>query len=74
MNSFDYASFHSWTSLLCYIGAVEMVEPEAFHSKCDDHYNTLTILKARESSFIFGSFTSAIRIIINQMKMHLYLV
>jgi hypothetical protein len=29
-----------------------------FHSKCDGHENTLTILKATESSFIFGAFTS----------------
>jgi hypothetical protein len=31
---------------------------EVFHSKCDEHENTLTILKAKESSFIFGAFTS----------------
>ena len=30
-----------------------------FHSKCDGHANTLTILKANGSSFIFGGFTSA---------------
>jgi hypothetical protein len=29
-----------------------------FHSKCDGHANTLTILKAKESQFIFGGFTS----------------
>jgi len=29
-----------------------------FHSKCDGHSNTLTILKAEESSFIFGGFTT----------------
>ena len=29
-----------------------------FHSKCDGHENTLTILKAQESSFIFGAYTS----------------
>jgi hypothetical protein len=29
-----------------------------FHSKCDGHANTLTILKASESSFIFGGFTT----------------
>jgi hypothetical protein len=29
-----------------------------FHSKCDGHANTLTILKAKGSSFIFGGFTS----------------
>jgi len=29
-----------------------------FHSKCDGHTNTLTILKAKESSYIFGGFTT----------------
>jgi hypothetical protein len=29
-----------------------------FHSKCDGHSNTLTILKAKESEFIFGGFTT----------------
>ncbi len=28
-----------------------------FHSKCDGHSNTLTILKAKESKFIFSCFT-----------------
>ena len=30
-----------------------------FHSKCDGHANTLTLFKASETSFIFGTFTSA---------------
>jgi hypothetical protein len=30
----------------------------AFHSKCDGKSNTLTIFKAKESSYIFGGFTS----------------
>jgi hypothetical protein len=29
-----------------------------FHSKCDGHSNTLTLIKAKESSYIFGGFTS----------------
>ena len=29
-----------------------------FHSKCDNHSNTLTIFKAKQSSNIFGGFTS----------------
>jgi hypothetical protein len=29
-----------------------------FHSKCDDHANTLTIFKAKQSKFIFGGFTN----------------
>ena len=28
------------------------------HSNCDGHSNTLTIFKANQSSYIFGSFTS----------------
>ena len=30
-----------------------------FHSKCDGHSNTLTILKAKQSEFIFGGYTTA---------------
>ena len=33
--------------------------PCDFHSKCDGHSNTLTILKANGSGFIFGAFTTA---------------
>ncbi len=29
-----------------------------FHSKCDGHSNTLTILKAKQSSYIFGGYTT----------------
>jgi hypothetical protein len=29
-----------------------------FHTKCDGHSNTLTILKAKESKFIFGGYTT----------------
>jgi hypothetical protein len=29
-----------------------------FHSKCDGHSNTLTILKAKQSKFIFGGYTT----------------
>ena len=29
-----------------------------FHSKCDGHWNTLTIFKAKQSSYIFGGFSS----------------
>jgi hypothetical protein len=29
-----------------------------FHSKCDSHTNTLTILKAKGSEFIFGGYTT----------------
>jgi hypothetical protein len=33
-------------------------EPSDFHSKCDGHSNTLTILKAKGNEFIFGGFTT----------------
>jgi hypothetical protein len=29
-----------------------------FHSKCDGHWNTLTILKEKKRSYIFGGFTT----------------
>jgi hypothetical protein len=29
-----------------------------FHAKCDGHSNTLTILKAKQSSYIFGGYTT----------------
>ncbi len=32
--------------------------PRDFHSKCDGHANTLTILKAKKSSNIFGGYTT----------------
>ena len=30
-----------------------------FHTRCDGHSNTLTILKTKQSQFIFGGFTTA---------------
>ena len=44
---------------LLYRANVHGFESNHFHSKCDGHANTLTILKASKSSFIFGGFTSA---------------
>jgi hypothetical protein len=32
-----------------------------FHSKCDGHSNTLTILKTKDSSYIFGGFAAVSR-------------
>ena len=45
-----------WT--LLYRGTRDGFEPSDFHSKCDGHSNTLTILKAKESAYIFGGFTT----------------
>ena len=43
---------------LLYKATLDGFRAEDFHSKCDGHTNTLTILKADFSSFIFGAFTS----------------
>jgi len=51
-------SFKDKFSLL-YKGSQDGFGVEDFHSKCDGHENTLTILKAQESSFIFGGFATA---------------
>jgi hypothetical protein len=45
-----------WT--LLYRGTRDGFGADVFHSKCDGHSNILTLLKAKESSFIFGGFTS----------------
>jgi hypothetical protein len=45
-----------WT--LLYRGTRDGFGASDFHSKCDGHSNTLTILKAHGTSFIFGGFTS----------------
>ncbi len=43
---------------LLYRGTIDGFRSSVFHSKCDDHSKTLTILKAKESNYIFGGFTS----------------
>jgi hypothetical protein len=43
---------------LLYRGTRDGFGSNDFHSKCDGHSNTLTILKAKESSYIFGGFTT----------------
>jgi hypothetical protein len=45
-----------WT--LLYRGTRDVFGSDIFHSKCDGHNNSLTILKAKGSSYIFGGFTS----------------
>ncbi len=42
-----------------YRGTRDGFGSDVFHSKCDGHSNTLTIFKARGSSYIFGGFTTA---------------
>jgi hypothetical protein len=41
---------------LLYRGTRDGFGSNDFHSKCDGHSNTLTILKAEQSSYIFGGF------------------
>ena len=43
---------------LLYRASEHGFESNDFHSKCDGKANNLTILKASESSFIFGGFTT----------------
>jgi hypothetical protein len=45
-----------WT--LLYRGTRDGFGSRDFHSKCDGHSNTLTILKVKGSEFIFGGFTT----------------
>jgi hypothetical protein len=44
---------------LLYRGGRDGFCAKDFHTKCDDHSNTLTIIKAKASSNIFGGFTSS---------------
>ena len=43
---------------LLYRGTRDGFGAANFHSKCDGHNNTLTILQANGSSYIFGGFTT----------------
>lgn len=54
----EFNSNHSFK--LCYRASQDGFGSNEFHLKCDGISNTLTILKASKSEFIFGGFTSAI--------------
>ncbi len=56
INLYEFSPNDKWS--LLYRGTRDGFSPHAFHSKCDDHSNTLTILKAAESSYVFGGFTT----------------
>ena len=57
---FDLCEFTSKDKFkLLYRGSQDGFSAKDFHSKCDGHANTLTIIKAKNSGFIFGAFTSA---------------
>ena len=52
----EFSSKDKWT--LLYRGSRDGFGAANFHSKSDGHKNTLTILKASGTSFIFGGFAS----------------
>jgi hypothetical protein len=56
INLCDFSPKDKWS--LLYRATRDGFGATKFHKKCDDHPNTLTILKAKESEFIFGGFTS----------------
>ncbi len=52
----EFSLKDKWT--LLYRGTRDGFGAADFHSKCDGHSNTLTIVKAHGSSYIFGGFNS----------------
>jgi len=52
----EFSLKDKWT--LLYRGSIDGFGAADFHSRCDGHKNTLTIVKAHGSSYIFGGFTS----------------
>jgi hypothetical protein len=52
----EFSSKNKWT--LLYRGTRDGFCATNFHSKCDGNRNTLTIFKAKGTSYIFGGFTS----------------
>jgi hypothetical protein len=56
VNLCEFSLKDKWT--LLYRGTRDGFGAANFHSKCDRHKNTLTIIKAHGTSFIFGGFTS----------------
>jgi hypothetical protein len=52
----EFSPNDKWT--LLYRATRDGFGSNDFHSKCDSHSNTLTILKAKRSEFIFGGFTT----------------
>ena len=57
MRTCEFPLGDKWT--LLYRASKDGFRGIDFHSKCDGHANTLTIIKAYESSYIFGGYTSA---------------
>ncbi len=53
----EFSPSDKWS--LLYRGTRDGFGSSDFHSNCDGHSKTLTILKAAESSYIFGGYTTA---------------
>jgi len=53
----EFSPNDKWS--LLYRGTWDGFESRDFHSRCDGHSNTLTIVKAKGSEFTFGGFTTA---------------
>jgi hypothetical protein len=66
INLCEFSLNDKWT--LLYRGTRDGFGAAHFHSKCDKHNNTLTILKAQGTSYIFGGFTSIDWNILGQNK------
>jgi hypothetical protein len=56
INLCEFSPNDKWS--LLYRGSRDGFGAVDFHSKCDGHSNTLTIIKAAESSYIFGGYTT----------------
>jgi hypothetical protein len=54
----EFSTKDKWS--LLYRGSRDGFEPRDFHSRCDGKSPTLTIYKAKESSFIFGGYTTGV--------------
>jgi hypothetical protein len=54
----EFSTKDKWS--LLYRGSRDGFEPIDFHSKCDGKSPTLTIYKAKESSYIFGGYTTGV--------------
>jgi hypothetical protein len=52
----EFSSTDKWS--LLYRATRDGFCSDDFHSKCDGHSKTLTLLKAKESEFIFGGYTT----------------
>ena len=52
----EFSPNDKWS--LLYRGTRDGFGSDVFHSKCDGHTNTLTLFKAKQSSYIFGGFAS----------------